>query len=118
MIRKLSIAAAIATALLMPTSAFADPAQNNSQNHKNATVNKGVQSNKNATVNKNVHRNKTVNVNKAAHGKYVVGKAYNGHYWYGENRHRWHGRWYAYGDGPCWIKVDGLWFWNASTCAI
>jgi hypothetical protein len=130
MLRKLSIAAAIASALLMSTSAFADSAQNNVHGdknatvnknvhgNKNATVNKGVQSNKNATVNKNVHRNKTVNVNKAAHGKYVVGKTYNGHYWYGENRHRWHGRWYAYGDGPCWIKVDGLWFWNASTCAI
>jgi hypothetical protein len=47
---------------------------------------------------------------------YVVGRTYNGHIWYGRNRHRWHGRWYAYGAGPCWIKVGGLWFWNVAAC--
>ena len=142
MLRKLSIAAAIASALLMPTSAFANSVQNKVQDNKHATVNKSVQGNKNATKNKNVQGNKNatknksvqgnknatknksvqgnknVNVNRAAHGKYVVGKAYNGHYWYGENRHRWHGRWYAYGAGPCWINIDGLWFWNVAVCPI
>lgn len=49
-------------------------------------------------------------------GNFVVGKQYNGHYWYGRNRHRWHGRWYNYGDGPCWINIDGLWFWNIAAC--
>src|SRR5512147_2916433 len=93
MLRKLSFTAAIAGILLIPASAFAAPA------HKNANVNKNVHVNKNVSVNKNVHVNKNVNVNKnknvhvksGTHGKYVVGRAYNGHYWYGRNRHRWHG---------------------------
>jgi hypothetical protein len=58
---------------------------------------------KNVYVNKNVHVNKTVHVNRAVHGNFVVGRAYNGHIWYGHNHHFWHGRWYGYGDGPCRI---------------
>ena len=108
MLRKLSIATAIAGILLVPALAFAEPVQ------KKAHVNKNVNVNRSAHVNKNV--NKNVNVNRSVHGNYVVGKAYNGHYWYGKNRHRWHGRWYAYGVGPCWINVDGLWFWNVAVC--
>jgi hypothetical protein len=51
-------------------------------------------------------------------GKFVVGKSYNGHIWYCHSRHRWHGRWYDYGEGPCWINVDGEWFWNVVACPI
>jgi hypothetical protein len=53
---------------------------------------------------------------KERRGNFVVGRAYNGNYWYGQNRHRWRGVWYAYGVGTCWIDVDGLWFWNAAVC--
>src|SRR6478752_5329196 len=116
MLRKLSIAAAIASVLLAPASAFAEPAHKNTHVNKNVNVNRNVHVNKNVNVNRNVRVNKNVNVNRAAHTNYVVGKAYNGHYWYGKNRHRWHGRWYAYGVGPCWINVDGLWFWNVAVC--
>ena len=104
MLRKLSIAAAIASVLLIPVSASAETV------HRNANVNRNVHVNRNVNVNRSVH------VNRAVHGNYVVGRAYNGHYWYGQNRHRWHGVWYAYGVGPCWINVDGLWFWNVAAC--
>lgn len=117
MLRKLSIAAAIASILLVPASVSAEPVQKkahvNKSVNKNVNVKKNVQVNKNVNVNRNVRVNKNVNV---VHGNYVVGKSYNGHYWYGRNRHRWHGRWYAYGVGPCWINVDGLWFWNVAAC--
>ena len=56
----------------------------------------------------------------AAHNRnrYVVGKSYDGHIWFGQTGHRWHGRWYAYGVGPCWIYVDGMWFWNPVACPL
>jgi hypothetical protein len=122
MLRKLSIAAAIASVLLLPASAFAETVHRNANVNrnvhvnKNVNVNRNVHVNRNVNVNRNVHVNRNVNVNRAVHGNYVVGRAYNGHYWYGQNRHRWHGRWYAYGVGPCWIDVGGLWFWNVAAC--
>ena len=79
-------------------------------------VNKNVHVNRNVTVNRNVHVNRNVNVNRNVHSNFVVGRRYNGHYWYGQNRHRWHNTWYAYGVGPCWISIDGLWFWNEAAC--
>jgi len=57
-------------------------------------------------MHKNVHVKKT----------YVMGKKYNGHVWYGHHRHSWHGKWYEYGIGPCWINVEGEWFWNDLVC--
>jgi hypothetical protein len=60
------------------------------------------------------HKKKVVVVKKT--NVYVVGRRYNGHVWYGRTRHRWHGRWYAYGVGPCWVRVGDLWFWNAAAC--
>jgi hypothetical protein len=85
--------------------------------HKKEHVNKNVTVHRNVTVNKNVnvHRNVSVNRN-VSHGNFVIGRTYNGHVWYGHNRHRWHGRWYAYGVGPCWINVEGNWFWNVLAC--
>jgi hypothetical protein len=60
------------------------------------------------------HKKKVVVVKKT--NVYVVGRRYNGHVWYGRTRHRWHGRWYAYGVGPCWVRVGDLWFWNVAAC--
>jgi hypothetical protein len=52
----------------------------------------------------------------SGHGGYTVGHSYGGHVYYGHNRHRWHGRWYGYGVGPCWINVGGVWLWNVAAC--
>jgi hypothetical protein len=109
----LSVIAAFGIAFAAPT--FAAP------NNKNkGTVQKNIHVNRNVNVNRNVHVNRNVNrnvrVNQAGHSNFVVGRRYNGHVWYGHNRHRWHGRWYAYGDGPCWVNVAGEWFWNPIAC--
>ena len=56
-----------------------------------------------------------ISFNRGGRG-FVVGRHYGGHVWYGHNRHRWHGAWYEYGVGPCWINVDGEWFWNVLVC--
>jgi hypothetical protein len=47
---------------------------------------------------------------------YVIGNSYNGHLYVGKKRRMWHGKWYAYGVGPCWINVGGVWFWNVAAC--
>jgi hypothetical protein len=65
-----------------------------------------------------VNRNVRVHENGPANKRYVVGRRYNGHIWFGHTGHRWHGRWYAYGVGPCWIYIDGLWFWNPVACPL
>jgi hypothetical protein len=59
-----------------------------------------------------------VHDSRPANKRYLVGRAYNGHIWFGHSRHFWHGRWYAYGVGPCWIYIDGLWFWNPVVCPL
>jgi hypothetical protein len=66
-------------------------------------VNKTVHVNKTVNVHRNLRVNRTVNVNRNIRVN---------------NRHRWHGRWYDYGVGPCWINVDGEWFWNILACPI
>ncbi len=96
-----SVCAALGLAVAGP--ATAEPKQ------KNVHVNKNVRVN----VNRTVHVNRTVVVRP---NRFVVGRAYNGHIWYGHNRHRWRGVWYAYGVGPCWINVDGEFFWNVVLC--
>jgi hypothetical protein len=100
MLKKLSIVLSLAAVLgLGVVFATPDAAVAQQHQHKNKNV-----------VHKNVvHKN-------VVHNKFVVGKKYNGHVWYGKSRHRWHGRWYDYGVGPCWINVDGLWFWNVAAC--
>lgn len=110
MFKKMSIVlAAVATlglAFAASAPASAQPVQHKQVNKK-VVVHRNVQRNvqRNVVVNRNVNRN-----------RFVVGHRYNGHIWYGRNRHFWHGRWYAYGIGPCWINVDGLWFWNVAAC--
>ena len=116
----LSVLAALGFAVVISAPADAKPQQGGSKSvhvNKNVQVNKNIKVNK--TVNKNIKVNKNIQVNKNFKGgKFVVGQKYNGHIWYGHNRHRWHGRWYDYGDGPCWINVDGEWFWNVIACPI
>ena len=112
MLRKILIAVSAVAALgLAVSTADAQPV------HKDKHVNKNVTVHRNVTVNRNVnvHRNVSVNRN-VSRGNFVVGRTYNGHVWYGRNRHRWHGRYYAYGVGPCWINVEGNWFWNVLAC--
>jgi hypothetical protein len=83
---------------------------------KNVTVNKTVNVQRNVRVNRTVNVNRSVN--RTVGTRFVVGERYNGHIWYGRSRHFWRGRWYAYGDGPCWMRIDGLWFWNEVACPI
>ena len=112
MLKRISIvfsvvaAVGLAFAIAAPSISFAkDPKP------QNKPQNKVVQ--KNVVVKQ---KNIVVKQNSPVKVKYVVGKKYNGHIWYGYSRHRWHGTWYAYGVGPCWINVDGLWFWNVVAC--
>jgi hypothetical protein len=105
MLKKLSIVLSIVAvfglglALTVPQSVLAkDHKQQGNKQHKSMQ--------KNVVVHKNVHVKKT----------YVVGKKYKGHVWYGHHRHRWHGKWYEYGVGECWIEIDGDWFWNDLVC--
>jgi len=122
MLRKVFIVLSVFAALGL---AVAAPA-NAKGVQKNAHVSKSVHAKKNVHVKKSIHVKKNVHVKKSVHvkknvpfnKKYVVGRRYNGHIWYGHTRHRWHGRWYAYGVGPCWIKVGGLWFWNVAACPL
>ncbi|HEX5210494.1 MAG TPA: hypothetical protein VFW22_02010 [Pseudolabrys sp.] len=111
MLKRLALALSVIAAFGL---AFAGAANAKDEKKKDVHVNKNVH------VNKTVHVNRTVHVNGNAHvnGRFVVGRTYNGHIWYGHNRHYWRGRWYAYGVGPCWINVDGEWFWNVVACPI
>jgi len=116
MLKKVSLVLSVLAVfgLAMTSPAAAKPQK---QVNKTVHVNKTMHVNKNVKVNKTVHVNKSVHVNKGS-GKFTIGKTYNGHIWYGHNRHFWHGRWYDYGVGPCWINVDGEWFWNILACPI
>jgi hypothetical protein len=71
-----------------------------------------------AHVNRGLQVNGHAHENRSANRHFVVGRTYNGHIWFGHGGHRWHGRWYAYGVGPCWIFIDGLWFWNPLACPL
>jgi hypothetical protein len=87
------------------------------QSNKNVNIKQNIkvknfQSNKSIKV-KNFQSNKNVNFKS---GKFKVGQKVNGHMWFGHSRHRWHGRWYAYGEGECWINIEGEWFWNELVC--
>lgn len=114
MLKKLSIIAAVLAALGLSFTAVspsdAKPQQKQFQAKKNFAPKK------NFVAKKNFGPKNAGPKNFGPKNNFVVGKQYNGHYWYGRNRHRWHGRWYPYGVGPCWINVDGLWFWNVAAC--
>ncbi len=88
--------------------------------HVNRSAHVHVNRSAHVHANRSVHVNRNVRVhdNRPVNKHYVVGKSYDGHIWFGHTGHRWHGRWYAYGVGPCWIYIDGLWFWNPLTCPL
>ena len=111
------LSAVLAVAALGLTVSFSAPADAKPVN-KNVHVNRTVNVQRNVNVNLTVNVNRNVRVNRSVGNRFVVGQRYNGHVWYGRSRHFWRGRWYGYGDGPCWINVDGLWFWNELTCPI
>jgi len=112
MLKKLSIAFAVVAALGL---AFAAPTPVSAKDHRDQGGN-----NKRVHVRKDVHIQKNIQVHKDVHVRrnFVVGRKYDGHIWYGRSRHFWHGAWYDYGIGPCWINVGGLWFWNVAACPI
>jgi hypothetical protein len=110
MLRKLSVVLS-AVATLGLAVAVSSPADAKPQGG-----NKNVHVNRNVTVHRNITVHRNVIVDRNVNRRFVVGRRYHGHIWYGKNRHRWHGRWYDYGVGPCWINVDGLWFWNVVAC--
>src|SRR5882672_5179565 len=116
MLGRLSVALSVVAALglAVAVSAPADA----KEVKKVVRVNKTVHVNRTVNVNRNVRVNRNVNVNRnvGARGNFVVGRTYNGRVWYGHNRHFWHGSWYAYGTGPCWVDVEGEWFWNPIAC--
>jgi hypothetical protein len=113
MLRKLSVVLSAVAALGL---AFAVSAPADAKEVKNVHVNRSVHVNRTVNVHRNVTVRRNVIVDRNVNRRFVVGKRYHGHVWYGHNRHRWHGRWYDYGVGPCWINVDGLWFWNVVAC--
>jgi hypothetical protein len=114
MLRKASIALAIFAVLGVAVAAPADAKQTN----KGARVNRAAHVNRGPHINRGAHINRGPQVNRSAHAnrRYVVGRTYNGNIWYGHRRHFWHGTWYDYGVGSCWINVDGDWFWNVVAC--
>jgi hypothetical protein len=110
MLKKISIilsvvaALGVGFALVSPTSVDAKPKQNE---------NKAVVVKKNNVIVVKKKKNVVVVKKKQV---YVVGKKYNGNVWLGHKRHRWNGVWYEYGVGPCWINVNGAYFWNLLLC--
>jgi hypothetical protein len=122
MLRKVSIslsviaALGLAVALAAPSVSFAKdpkPPKQHQVKQKNVVVhqkNVVVKPQKNVVV-----KHKDVVVKH----KYVIGHKYHTHHvWYGYSGHRWRGVWYPYGVGPCWIWVDGVWFWNVLACPV
>lgn len=101
----LSIVAAFGLVLTAPAPADAKPKK------KGVVV---VGPKKNVVVVK--PKNKGVVIHKKGGPTYVIGKKYNGNIYVGKNRRNWHGKWYAYGVGPCWIRVGDVWFWNVAAC--
>jgi hypothetical protein len=108
----LSVFAVLGLGFAAATPSSAQAQQRNVHVKKNVHVNKRVNVHRNVTVHRNVRVHRNVGT------RYVIGRRYNGHIWYGRNRHFWRGRWYAYGVGPCWINVGGLFFWNVAVCPL
>lgn len=119
MLRKVTLVLSVISALglgfamMAPSASFAKDPPN--QNQNKPKQNKPKQ-NKPPQQKNIVVKPKNVVVKKKVTVKYVIGHKYNGHIWYGYNRHRWHGIWYAYGVGPCWILIDDVFFWNILAC--
>lgn len=121
MLRKLSIAAAIAAVLLIPAAASAASNQKGAHSNRSAPASRSVHVNRNAGAKRNVHVNRNVRVNRAHRNVHVkktvrvraprIGHRYHGGIWYGHRRHYWRGRWYAYGVGSCWLRTPIGFVW-------
>jgi len=100
--------------------AIASPAGAKQQGGNGVHVNRSTHVNTTIRVNRSVHVNSKIRVNRTTvgRGRFVVGRTYNGRMWFGHNRHFWNGQWYDYGVGPCWINIDGEWFWNIAACPL
>jgi hypothetical protein len=103
MLKKLSIGLSVAAVLGLGLAVTTSDAVFAKNNHPTKHVSKSYKSSKKVYV-------------KHSSKHYVVGHKYGGHVYYGHRRHYWHGRWYEYGVGPCWINVGGVWFWNLLVC--
>jgi hypothetical protein len=87
-----------------------------SVNRTNVRVNTrtNIRTNKVGNVRTNVRTNRI----SSSSSKFIVGHRYGNRMWFGHNRHNWHGRWYDYGVGECWINIDDEWFWNELVCPL
>jgi hypothetical protein len=120
MLGKFSIIATIAATLMIPASLSAQPASYGAPPAGGGGGGGGPGAGpggggggpaagaKRGYVNRNVTINRNVYVNR---GGPIVGRRYHGGVWYGTGRHFWHGRWYAYGAGPCWLASPVGYVW-------
>jgi len=93
-----SIAAvAIATSALVPASAFAKQHSGGSSHVSSHSTSHSV----NRSSSKSVKSFKSVSTSNAQSDH----KGASG-YHYSHRRHYWHGRWWTYGVGPCWVYND------------
>jgi len=139
--RNLTIAAAIASALLIPAAASAATKEGASASrggaHVSASHSTRVSSGNRAHVTRTTNVTRSTHVTRArvtgnnrvatrsrvvrstngsAHNavnvNVRVGSRYNGGVWYGHRRHFWQGRWYNYGIGPCWLATPIGFVWT------
>jgi hypothetical protein len=117
MLKKLSLVLSVLAALgfAVAISAPADAKQQQQSTKSSSHVTKSFN-----RTNVRVNTRTNVRTNKISSGrsKLIVGHRYGSHRWFGHNRHFWHNQWYAYGEGECWINIDGEWFWNELVCPL
>jgi hypothetical protein len=121
----LSILAALGFAVAISAPADAKQQQQSTKSSSHVTksfnrTNVRVNTRTNVRTNKIGSGRTNVRTNKISSGrsKLIVGHRYGSHRWFGHNRHFWHNQWYAYGEGECWINIDGEWFWNELVCPL
>lgn len=123
-LRTLSMVAVIAGVVFAPSIGFAAQKHHGgARSHAHATAhvragNRHVTARHSArpNVTTNRVRTRTVNRSRATRGNFArgnvrIGHRYHGGTWYGARRHYWHGRWYAYGVGSCWLPTPIGYVW-------
>jgi len=132
MLKKLSLVLSVlaalgfAVAISAPADAKEQKQSTKSSGHVTRSVNRtNVRVNTRTNTRTNIRTNKTGNVRTnvrtnriSSSSKFIVGHRYGNRMWFGHNRHNWHGRWYDYGVGECWINIDDEWFWNELVCPL
>jgi len=128
MLKKLSLVLSVlaalgfAVAISAPADAKEQKQSTKSSGHVTRSVNRtnvrvntrtNTRTNKTGNVRTNVRTNRI-----SSSSKFIVGHRYGNRMWFGHNRHNWHGRWYDYGVGECWINIDDEWFWNELVCPL